>query len=404
MKVVIIGGGAAGFFAALSVKKHHSGAEVTILEKSSKFLAKVKVSGGGRCNVTNATFNNRVLSEKYPRGEKFLRKAFEEFNAKDTFEWFETRNVALHTYPDNCVFPKANDSQVIIDCFMREAHRLGIDLFTSEGVKEIKKSGNNFLLITQTGEYTADKVILTTGGQPKIEGFSILSNFDLQVIPPVPSLFSFNIHDKKLHELMGNVIENASAIIAGLKLRGTGPILVTHWGLSGPAILQLSAWGARILFDKGYQFELLVNWLGDKKEEDVKVILEKSILENPNKQLQNHCPFPFTNRFWAYLLEKNIIPETLKWKELQGKFFNKLLNTLLNDSFKVEGKTTFKEEFVTAGGVSLEEIDVQTMQSKKVPGLYFAGEVMDLDGITGGFNFQAAWTTGFIAGKLKPIK
>jgi len=401
LKVIIIGGGAAGFFAAFSVKKHHPDTEVLILEKSTKLLAKVKISGGGRCNVTNATFNNRLLAEKYPRGEKFLRKAFEDFNAKDTFEWFESRGVALKTYPDNCVFPEANDSQVIIDCFMREAKKLAIDWELQQGVEKIEQVNNQFKVHTKTSIFEADKVILTTGGQPKNTGFDWIRELNIPIIDPVPSLFSFNIDDNALHQLMGNVIENGSAKIAGQKLKGIGPILITHWGLSGPAILQLSAWGARILEEKQYTFTLLINWLGEKKEEEVQQIIKHTIRKEEQKQIQNYCPFDFTNRFWVYLLTKLDIPITLRWKELQGKYFNKLVNGLLNDEFQVKGKTTFKEEFVTAGGIDLQDIDVKTMQSKSVKGIYFAGEVMDVDGITGGFNFQSAWTTGFIAGKLQ---
>jgi len=401
LKVLIIGGGAAGFFAAFSVKKHHPEAEVIILEKSTKFLSKVKISGGGRCNVTNATFNNRILSEKYPRGEKFLRQAFEQFNAKDTMNWFESRGVALKTYPDFCVFPLANDSQVIIDCFMREAKNNDIQLYSHQGVELITRTESTFIVHTKTDQFKANKLIITTGGQPKRDGFRWIEELLVPIIPPVPSLFSFNIEDEPLHQLMGNVIEHASAKIEGQKLKGIGPILVTHWGLSGPAILQLSAWGARILADKNYNFRILVNWLGDKSEAEVQLELKKTIQQEENKQIHNFCPYPFTNRFWNYLLVKFQIPSTLKWKELQGKHFNKLVNGLINDAFEVHGKTTFKEEFVTAGGVDIKDIEVKTMQSKTVPNLYFAGEVMDIDGITGGFNFQAAWTTGYIAGKLQ---
>jgi predicted Rossmann fold flavoprotein len=400
LKVLVIGGGAAGFFAALSVKQHHPDAEVTILEKSTKFLAKVKISGGGRCNVCNATFNNRILAEKYPRGEKFLRQAFEQFNAKDTFDWFESRGVALKTYPDNCVFPVANDSQVIIDCFLREAKKTAINLITQQGVEKIEEWREGFRVYTKTDIFEADKLIITTGGHPKKSGFHWIENLGISIVDPVPSLFSFNIEDESLHQLMGNVIENASAKIEGQKLKGIGPILVTHWGLSGPAILQLSAWGARLLEAKNYNFNILVNWLGQQSEIELQSNFKQFILRGENKQIQNFCPFPFTNRFWIYLLHKLGIPLTLKWKELQGKYLNKLINGLINDVFVVTGKTTFKEEFVTAGGIQLSEIDYKTMESKQIKGIYFAGEIMDIDGITGGFNFQAAWTTGFIAGKL----
>lgn len=283
---------------------------------------------------------------------------------------------------------------------MREAKKLAITWELQQGVEQIEQVENQFRIHTKTRTFYADKVIITTGGQPKRTGFDWISALGIPIVDPVPSLFSFNIEDKALHQLMGNVIEQASAKIAGQKLKGIGPILITHWGLSGPAILQLSAWGARILEEKEYTFTLLVNWLGEKKEEEVQQLIKQTIRREEQKQIQNYCPLGFTTRFWVYLLTKLDIPLSLRWKELQGKYFNKLVNGLINDVFQVKGKTTFKEEFVTAGGIDLKDIDVLTMQSKTVKGIYFAGEVIDIDGITGGFNFQSAWTTGYIAGKL----
>lgn len=399
MKITIIGGGAAGFFAALSAKTHFPDAHVCILEKTSKFLGKVKISGGGRCNVTNATFNSRLLSENYPRGEKFLRKAFESFNAQDTVNWFESRGVALKTYPDNCIFPLSNESQSIIDCFLLEARKLGIELQTSQSVENIRKTANGFEIETNQGKHTADKVIITVGGQPKSTWFSAIETFGHTIIPPVPSLFTFNMPKEPIKALMGVVVEHARVRIEGQKLVGVGPLLVTHWGMSGPAILQLSAWGARILAEKAYTCSILVNWLDEAKEEAIRQEFAQIQKTNGAKMLQNHNPFPIPNRLWIYLLEKNEIKPETRWVDLAGKNVNKLINTLINDRYEVQGKTTFKEEFVTAGGIDLNEIDVKTMQSKLIPGLYFAGEVMDIDGITGGFNFQAAWTTGYIAGK-----
>jgi len=399
LKITIIGGGASGFFAAISAKSHFPTAQICILEKTSKFLGKVKISGGGRCNVTNATFNTRILAEHYPRGEKFLRKAYEQFNAQDTMHWFESRGVALKTYPDNHVFPLSNDSQSIIDCFLSEAKRLGIELFTSCSVDSIKKTENHFTLETSQGTLTSDRVIITVGGQPKSTWFAAIESFGHNIIPPVPSLFTFNMPKEPIKALMGLVVEKARVRIEGQKLMGLGPQLITHWGMSGPAILQLSAWGARILAEKEYVCSILVNWLDDIKEDALRLEFAQIQKLHGAKMLQNHNPFPIPSRLWLYLLEKNDINPATRWQDLAGKNANKLTNTLINDRYEVQGKTTFKEEFVTAGGIDLQEIDVNSMQSKLTPGLFFAGEVMDIDGITGGFNFQAAWTTGFIAGK-----
>lgn len=397
--IAVIGGGAAGFFAALSAKQHHPDARVCIYEKSSKFLAKVKVSGGGRCNVTNATFNNRLLSENYPRGEKFLRKAFEQFDAKATVDWFESRDVALKTYPDQCIFPLSNESQSIIDCFWYEARKLGVELFTSQGVDGVKCTKNGFQLHFKDSELEVDRVIVTVGGQPKFSGLQWLADIGHRIVPPVPSLFTFNMPQDPIRELMGIVVEKAVVRIEGQKLIGRGPLLITHWGMSGPAILQLSAWGARILAEKQYQCSVLVNWLEDEKEEGLRAQIKQIVAAHGSKMISNHNPFPMPNRLWLFLLAKNDIDPSGRWHDLAGKNLNKLVNTLINDRYEVKGKTTFKEEFVTAGGVDLADINVKTMESNVCPGLFFAGEVMDIDGITGGFNFQAAWTTGFIAGK-----
>ncbi len=399
LTIAIIGGGAAGFFAALSAKQHHPDARVCIYEKSSKFLAKVKVSGGGRCNVTNATFNNRLLSENYPRGEKFLRKAFEQFDAKATVEWFESRDVALKTYPDQCIFPLSNESQSIIDCFWYEARKLGVELFTSQGVDAIKRTKNSFQLHFKDSELDVDRVIVTVGGQPKFSGLQWLADIGHHIVPPVPSLFTFNMPQDPIRELMGIVVEKAVVRIEGQKLIGRGPLLITHWGMSGPAILQLSAWGARILAEKQYLCSILVNWLEDEKEEGLRAQIKQIVAAHGSKMISNHNPFPMPNRLWLFLLAKNEIDPASRWHDLAGKNLNKLVNTLINDRYEVKGKTTFKEEFVTAGGVDLADINVKTMESHVCPGLFFAGEVMDIDGITGGFNFQAAWTTGYIAGK-----
>jgi hypothetical protein len=397
--IAIIGGGAAGFFAALSAKKHFPNKRVIIFEKSSKVLSKVKISGGGRCNVTNACFDNRKLAAFYPRGENNLRKAFEIFNAQSTVDWFESRNVPLKTFPDNCIFPQSNDSQSIIDCLLKESLALGVEIKFNQSITSIEVEQDTFKLFTREDNFSVERVIVTTGGQPKRSGLEWLEKLGHEIIEPVPSLFTFNMPANPIRDLMGNVVEKATVKVEGTKLIGKGPLLVTHWGMSGPAILQLSAWGARLLFEKNYQFAVLVNWLDDSKEVDLHKHLDQIIREHGEKMIGNLNPFPMTSRLWNFLLEKTGIHPEMRWKDLGNKIRNKLVNTLLSDRYEVSGKTTFKQEFVTAGGISLHDVNFKTMESKLIPGMFFAGELLDIDGITGGFNFQAAWTSGFIAGK-----
>ncbi|MEY4603905.1 MAG: hypothetical protein RIT43_1197 [Bacteroidota bacterium] len=399
MKIGVIGGGAAGFFAAISAGQHNQKAEITILERSSKFLSKVKISGGGRCNVTNACFDQRKLAAHYPRGEHFLRKAFSQFDAKSTMDWFESRGVKLTVYPDNCVFPRSNTSQTVIDCFLNECLERKILLRTGFSVSSIRKSDDIFTVTDGKEELYFDKIIVTIGGQPKRTGFLWLEDLGLEVSEPVPSLFTFNMPEHPVRSLMGTVIPSTTVRVEGSKLTGNGPLLITHWGMSGPAVLQLSAWGARELYEKKYHFSILVNWLDALKLEEVQVELLNVKSTFPERKLINHKAFPLTSRLWEYLLVKSELHPDTYWKDLSQKKLNKLANTLINDRYEVLGKTTFKEEFVTAGGVALSEIDVRTMESKNISGLFFAGEVLDIDGITGGFNFQAAWTTAYIAGK-----
>ena len=398
-KVIVIGGGAAGFFSALSVKSHFPNADVMIIEKSAKVLSKVKVSGGGRCNVTHACFDNVQLSKFYPRGEKYLRKSFEQFNAQSTIDWFAKRNVRLETLPDNCIFPKSNSSQTIIDCFVKEASELGIDIQIQTAFIGVQKLENKFNVITSKGDFIADKVIVTMGGQPKRNGLEWSEQLGHKIVEPFPSLFTFNMPGNPICELMGNVVEETTVKIESTKLISNGPLLVTHWGMSGPAILKLSAWGARILAEKDYNFAVLVNWLNEKKEDSLRLQIEQIVEEHGGKMIVNLNPFPMTNRLWSFLLEKSGINKEVRWRDIGKKGINKLVNTLINDRYLVNGKTTFKEEFVTAGGISLDQVDFRTMESRVVEGLFFAGEVLDIDGVTGGFNFQAAWTTGWIAGK-----
>ena len=402
MKVAVIGGGAAGFFSAISVKENYPNAEVTIFEKTTKVLSKVKVSGGGRCNVTNGTTSISDLAKAYPRGGKKLKKAFKIFNTKHTIDWFENRGVPLKVEPSNHVFPVSDDSQTVIDCFLNECKRLQIVIQTKASVQKIIPLENGFeLAFANDSLIKVDKIIVATGGSPKRQGLEWLANIGHKIENPVPSLFTFNIKKDPITELMGVAVKEALVTIQGTKLKMSAPLLITHWGMSGPAILKLSAFGARVLSDMNYEFKAQVNWTA---VQNVNIVLEdlQSIAQNnPQKQLQNLKPYGLPERLWLFLLTKAEIPSDKKWIELGKKGLNKLSSILTYDVYQVRGKTTFKEEFVTCGGVSLESINFDTMESRMCKNLYFAGEVMDIDGITGGYNFQAAWTTAFIAGMLK---
>lgn len=401
MKVAIVGGGAAGFFSAIQVKYVHPNADVVILEKSKKVLAKVKISGGGRCNVTNACSDVSTLIKAYPRGGKKLRKLFQEFNTTHTREWFENRGVPLVVQEDGHIFPQSQDSQTIIDCFLKECHTLEIDIQTEAKVEEIIPNNEHSIsLVVNKEKQVYDKIIVTTGGSPKRSGLTWLEKLGHQIKEPVPSLFTFNMPSENITELMGVVVENTITKIEGEKLTAEGPLLITHWGMSGPAIIILSAFGARVLEEKQYAFSVLINWINNTDHDEVLSTLRKHLSENGAKIIGNNNFFRLPNRLWDFLLNRLEIPRNKRCSELSKKEVNKLVNTLLNDRYEVKGKTTFKEEFVTCGGVSLSSVNMKTMESKVVPNLYFAGEVLDIDAITGGYNFQAAWTTGYIAGKL----
>ena len=400
MRIAVIGGGASGFFSAITAKQMYPTADVTIYEKSAKILSKVKVSGGGRCNVTHACFENKQLSTFYPRGANFLRKAFEQFNTLSTVDWFKIRGVELEVLSDNCIFPKSNSSQTIIDCFENEARKLGVNWFIQTPILSIKPNQDfSFELISSNSSIIVDRVIYTIGGQPKMATLEWLTELNHRVVPPVPSLFTFNMPNESIRELMGIVNESTSVRIEKSKWIADGPLLITHWGMSGPAILKLSAFAARELAEKEYQFAVLINWLDQMKEEELRQILQENKVIHSEKKISNYNPFGLKTRLWTFLISKSGCIETTRWKDLQGKLLNRLVNNLINDRYSVEGKTTFKEEFVTAGGVDLSLVDVKNMQSKVIPGLFFAGEVLNIDGVTGGFNFQAAWTTAYIAGK-----
>jgi len=400
--VIIAGGGAAGFFAAITCAENHPDYNITILEKSPKLLSKVKVSGGGRCNVTHACFDAKQLVKYYPRGEKQLLGPFTRFNPTNIIEWFEARRVALKTEKDGRMFPVTDSSQTIIDCFLKEAKRLGITIQTQVGLSDLQLTANNeWSVTTTTGEVIeADAIIIATGGTPQI--WSLLEKLGHWIIAPVPSLFTFNIKDKRIDGLSGLSVEKASVqIVSHPKLNAIGPLLITHWGMSGPAILRLSAWAAHELADMKYQFEIEVNWTGEDSINDVKEAFKQFKQNHPKKSVINTPLFNLPKRLWERLVAFSIINNqsaTINFADLSNKHIEQLASSITASRFKVSGKSTFKEEFVTAGGVALDEVDFKTMQSKKFPGLYFAGEVLDIDAITGGFNFQAAWTTGWISG------
>jgi len=403
MRVAIIGGGAAGFFSAIAVKENYPGASVVIFEKSKKLLSKVKVSGGGRCNLTNGCTSIPKLCEAYPRGGKSMKKLFSVFSTNHAMQWFESRGVKLVVQDDGCVFPVSQNSQTIIDCFLNEARRLGIAIEAGRGIKSIVPIDDKLeisFLLEDTPPETFDKVIVSTGGSPKRDGLNWLEVLNHQLEEPVPSLFSFNMPNQNITQLMGIVIENTLVAIQGTKIKARGPLLVTHWGMSGPAILKLSSFGARVLHQMDYNFAVQINWVDEPNNEVVMGKLNEIVLENGQKQLANFRPYALPERLWSFLLGRTGLPETKKWNELGAKGLNKLVEVLTNDVYRVNGKSTFKEEFVTCGGISLQSVDLNSMQSKVVRNLYFAGEILDIDAITGGYNLQAAWTTGFIAGKL----
>lgn len=403
MEIAIIGGGAAGFFSAITAKETYPNATVAIFERSNHLLAKVKVSGGGRCNVTNGCTDIKELARAYPRGKNALKKAFRIFNTRHTMQWFESRGVPLVIQEDNCVFPLSQTSQSIIDCFLKETNRLGIKIELGKGIKTITPI-NDQLAVEFIDETVPskrfDKAIIATGGCTRRKGLEWLEKLNHKIQDPVPSLFTFNMPTESITQLMGIVVDNTLVGIQGTPLKSQGPLLITHWGMSGPAILRLSALGARVLNEKGYHCKVQVNWVNEKNTTIVMETLTHLVNDHLNKILSNVRPYFLPERLWLYLLEKSGLPETKKWRELGKKGMNKLVTVLTNDVYSVKGKAAFKEEFVTCGGISLESIDVKTMQSRVCKNLYFAGEVMDIDGITGGYNFQAAWTTAFIAGKL----
>jgi len=400
MKIAILGGGAAGFYAAIHCKLFDPKVNVTIIEKSQKLLSKVKVSGGGRCNVTNVESDPAKLAKNYPRGERLLSKAFREHGSKETREFFESRGVELVVQEDGCIFPKTQNSQTVIDCFLNTCAQLDVLILTGLNIQEMKQNADSsWRLSSKDEQFEFDKVILCIGGLPKWEHMQWLVNLGQPMITPCPSLFTFNMPSESVRELMGIVAPNALTRIPRLKHQGLGPLLITHWGMSGPAILMLSAKAARDLFDKDYRFICHVSWLGITNEDEVRNKISAAQKEMLKRKIGGASFQGLSTRLWRYLLEKSNVDTEKSWEQLSNKELNRLVVTLTQDAYQVEGKTTFKEEFVTAGGVDLQHINFRTMESKILTDLFFAGEVLDIDGITGGFNFQAAWTTGWLAAR-----
>lgn len=393
MKTAIIGGGAAGFFLAISLKERMPEMEVSIFERSQRVLAKVEISGGGRCNCTNSFASVADLSVVYPRGHRLMKRLLNVFSHEDAYAWFERHGVPLVIQDDDCVFPAAQDSHAIIDCFLSLARQYHINIYKGRKIQSLE----------EVRDY--DFVAVTTGGSPRGEGLRWLMDMGHQVEQPVPSLFTFNISDAALTALMGVVAEQVTVMIPGSKWRASGPLLITHWGMSGPSILKLSSYAARLLAENQYRLPLSVNWV-DTTDAEVQGMLYETMARHPQKQLPTLNPFGLSQRLWTYLLEKSLGNRAqVRWVELSKKEVNRLVNVLCNDGYTITGRSAFKEEFVTCGGISLKSVNPSTLESKHVSHLYFAGEVLDIDGVTGGFNFQAAWTTAYtvasaIASKL----
>lgn len=428
MIVAIIGCGASGSFCAIELKRRLPSARVEVFESKRKALAKVAVTGGGRCNLTNSFEGVTNLSQAYPRGDKLMKRVFRNFDHTDTWKWFESEGVALTLQEDNCVFPASQDAMEIVDLLLKRMKQLGVALHTGRKVTAVysrnisaeggetgptgscanavpdKPSGPDqgaAYVIRSEGfeDFEADIVVVTTGGSPRLSGMDLLDGLDLEIVPPVPSLFSFNIPDKDMRSLMGTVVENAAASLVGTGFKASGPLLVTHWGMSGPAILRLSSYAARHLAENGHKSRLSVNWLGLANENDARNELEAVARENSKKLISNCRPTPIPSRLWLHLLAKTGIRDGLRWAELGSKGMNRIVNILVNDTYEVSGKSRHTEEFVTCGGVSLTNIDFSSLECKTHKGLFFAGEALDVDAVTGGFNLQAAWSTGWLVAK-----
>jgi predicted Rossmann fold flavoprotein len=386
MKIAIIGAGAAGCFCAIELKRRLPEAIVDIYEAGNKPLAKVSITGGGRCNLTNSFESIDNLKDAYPRGDKLLRRVFSTFDNRDTWEWFENEGVKLVLQDDHCVFPASQDAMQIVNLFLTRMRQLGVNILTRHKIESVKALMDEY-----------DSVVVTTGGCSRQDGLKMFEGLDLEIVPPIPSLFTFNLPSSPVRDLMGTVVEDAQVSLAGTKYKASGPLLITHWGMSGPAILKLSSYAARHLAEVRYDSTLLVNWCGGDNLDSVRSALQNNAVKNPLKLVVNSHPEYIPSRLWTYLVTKSKIREDARWAEIGPKGLNRLAETLSNDSYHIKGQSRFKEEFVTCGGVSLTNINNKTLECVKHPGLYFAGEVLDIDGITGGFNLQAAWSTGFLA-------
>ncbi|MBD2465331.1 NAD(P)/FAD-dependent oxidoreductase [Oscillatoria sp. FACHB-1407] len=400
LRVLVIGGGAGGFFGAIACAEAHPHAQVTLLEAGRAPLTKVRISGGGRCNVTHACFDPATLVQFYPRGGKALRGAFSRFQPKDTIAWFQRRGVTLKTEADGRMFPVTDDSATIVECLTKAAQSAGVRIKTNASVVAIQRVGTDFLVQLKSGDVIeGDRLLLATGSNA--QGYEFARSLGHRIEPPVPSLFTFNIADPQLRELAGVAVESVRAqlLVPNQKpIEQSGALLITHWGMSGPAILRLSAWGARVLHDCRYQATLRVNWLPQLSFGQVEQVLNDAKTQEGRKAIASYSPVSLPRRLWQYLVARCQMNEEQRWADLSKKSLNQLVQALTQSQYAIAGKGAFKEEFVTCGGVVLKEVDFKTMESRLCPGLYFAGEILDIDGITGGFNFQSAWTTGWLAG------
>jgi predicted Rossmann fold flavoprotein len=398
--LVVIGGGASGFFCAVNAARMNRNLKVIIMEKTGKILSKVKVSGGGRCNLAHACFGIEEMAKKFPRGKNFVKKTFHHFFTMDTISWFEERGVKLKTESDGRMFPVSNSSQTIIECLVKEANKYEVEILMNREVKQVEQTDGGWTVLTASGQQViANFICLANGGYPKSSMFGWLQNLGHTIEGPVPSLYTFNLPGNPITQLMGVSVADVQLKITGSKLVERGPLLITHWGLSGPAVLRLSAWGARELKEKNYEFGILINWTPHETENSLRTSMQEFRSATGSQKIISKNTFGLPQRLWEYLLLQSGITENMRWADLPAKEQNKLIQNIIAFGYTAKGKTTFKEEFVTAGGIKLSEIDFNTMQSKIVPNIFFAGEVMDVDGITGGFNFQHAWTTGIIAAR-----
>jgi len=400
LRVIVVGGGAAGFFGAIACKEAHPECEVILMEKFGQVLSKVRISGGGRCNVTHSCFDVSALVKNYPRGEKALRSAFMRFQPEQTIEWFLKRGVHLKTEADGRMFPITDSSETIIDCLMTTAKKSGVELRVQCGIQDIIKNENGFNLILSNDEVMeCDKLLIATGSSNKV--YELIKKLGHNIVPQVPSLFTFNVPNSPLKELSGIAVQQVHLKIGNTLLEQTGPLLITHFGFSGPAILKLSAWGARILAESNYKAPFHINWLPTISHEKLKDILVDYKKNNHLKLMTSESPIDLPKNLWKKLALPDLKDgeEAPRWSQVSLKQINQIVEKLKKDTYQIQGKTTFKEEFVTCGGVSLNEVDFKTMESRICKGLYFAGEVLDIDGVTGGFNFQNAWTTSWIAGQ-----